>query len=134
MPVAFVPPASIECRQSSITARKINPGQPIRNEHAALMGRFLYRFKLDFNSEAYVMQELDPKMAIIDSRSMLNEGDGIKGDMISGLSSSLMKRDNATLVSASGRHRASFLRLSGFVYAKLEKSFRGIENKIRLLN
>lgn len=133
MPIKFIPPASIECSEASITARKIIPGHPIHNINIELESPLLYRFKLDLNSEAVVAKELSPKKAIIDSNSMLNVGDGIKGDMISGLSTTIMKREKAKVHTASGRHRSSFINLNGFIFAKLEKSFRAIESKINLL-
>lgn len=100
MPVVFIPPASIECSEASITARKIIPIQPIRNTHSELRATLLYRFKLDLNSEAFIVRELSPKQAIIDRSSMLDSGDGIKGDMISGFSTTLMKPDKAKVQSA----------------------------------
>lgn len=133
MPIKFTLPASIECSKASIAARKIIPGQPIRNIYPQLNSPLLYRFKLDFNCEAVIVDELDPKQAIVSDDSMLVAGDGIKGDMISALSTTIMKREKAKIKTASGRHQASLITLKGFIFAKLEKPFRAIENRIYLL-
>jgi hypothetical protein len=133
MTVAYLPPASIECVECLITARKIIPSLPVKSMYRDTNFSLLYPFKLDRNCEATISRELEPKAAIVDQRSMLSSGDGVRGLMISGLSASLPKQDRAAVRSTSGRHQASHISLNGFVFAKLEKPFRALENKINLL-
>jgi len=64
---------------------------------------------------------------------MLKLGNGLSGEMISGFSLNGMGHDNI-VKSGSGRHKASFLDVNGFVFAKLKRPYKGIrEMKPRLL-
>lgn len=83
--------------------------------------------------EAHIVEELYPKEYKIDPASMLNAGDGIKGDMIYSLLASPIK--GSTVKPTTGRHKASHIDTKDFTYAKLEKAFRSIEKmpKMQLL-
>ena len=133
MPIVFFPPASIECIEAFVTARKIIPSLPVRNSYKEIKVALLFPYKLDRNCEAIVKRELEPKKALVDPRSMLSAGDGIRGCMISGVCTKVVKQDKATVRKASGRHQASLIVLGDFVFAKLEKPFKALENKINLL-
>ncbi len=122
MILSYKTPASIECDTASIKTRKIEPRPPIFEER---LESIVYPFKLSLNSEAIIKKELNPKKPIIDSSSKLNIGEGISGEMIAGFSLNGIGRDN-TVKRGSSRHKASFLDVNGFVYAKLEKPYRGI--------
>lgn len=127
MTVAYTVPSSIECLSGFIKTRSINPLVPQKNNYPEIKSIILYRFKLDRNCEAHISKELDPKKAIVDTKSMLNVADGVKGDMISGFSTQAIKQDKAVIKKGSSTHQAQYISISGFLYAKLEKSFGSIE-------
>ena len=129
MTIKYDCPASIECEESNLKSRKIIPLQPVKNTSMEIRSKLLYPFKLDRNSEAYIKKELVPKKAIINDDSMLNFEDGIKGDMISGFSGTLINKNRIKVEKGSSTHKAQFLILKEFVYAKLEKSYKAIEDK-----
>lgn len=126
MNMVYLPPASIEASRAEATARKIityNPKKDVK------LNKLVFPFKFDRNSKIVITEELDPKKTIIDEKSLLNNGDGIEGDMISGFSRAPFK---SKVVNESGRHKASLLDINSFVYAKLEKAFSAIERKYSL--
>ncbi len=137
MPILQRIPASIECAESAIKARKVLPHLPIKNPYRVRFknNTLIFPYKLDLNCEAHILTELDPKEPVVSKQSMLDCGDGIKGDMISGASLSPIKRDDAEVKRGSSTHKASYINLKVFLYAKLEKEFRSLENmKPKLLS
>ncbi|MDP3111586.1 MAG: hypothetical protein Q8M71_05750 [Thermodesulfovibrionales bacterium] len=133
MSVSYSPQSSIEGAVVSLKARKINLQLPRRNTYTKLKVSVIYPYKLDRNSEAVILKELKPKKFIIRHNSMLSVGDKIKGDMISGLSTVIIKLGKAKIKRGSGTHKASFLSVKGFIFAKLEKSFASLERKANMI-
>lgn len=124
--VKTLPPASIECNGFTIIARKITPQLPIKNLYSKIKGPTLYRYKLELNCETHIVKELSPKIAIIDEKSMLNLDDGLKGSVITGLSTTMIGMNKAKLVNASGRHKANRIKINNvFLYAKLTRAIKG---------
>jgi hypothetical protein len=117
MPIIHLPPASIECKVADLKFRKFIPQLPTKDEKFTL----IYRFVLDYNSQAIIATELDPKTALYDTASMLNKDDGINGEQIEVKSRKNIPESSADLSKGSGRHKASFVTARGFIYAKLTK-------------
>jgi hypothetical protein len=122
-------PASIECDGAFFKTRKLTLKIPMTNTYPTLRVSILYRFVMERNSEASITKELKPKVAIFDNNSMLNQGDGIRGECISGKSIRPIRKDDLTVEKGSGSHRAGFLNVNGFVYAKLERFYAAIRNR-----
>ena len=125
MTIQYNLPASIECEKAHLIARKINIQRPIKNNYPNLRPAILYNCKLDRNSEATIIEGCNPKKFYIDKNSLLDPEDGIKGDMIHCLTEGPLK----TIVKKTTHtHQASHIETKKFTYAKLEKSFKAIEN------
>lgn len=123
MTIIFVPPASIEAQKAKAQARRVNPYRPQNNEKLSCI---VFPFKLDRNSEIYIEKELTPKEALIDKSSSLNKADGLKGLIISGFSKEPFP--STSVKKGSSTHKANFADINKFVYAKLERSFKSIED------
>lgn len=118
--IKYQSPAAIECSQAKCKFRKLQPQRPII--HPRL--KMLYKFKFTKNGEVYIAQELNPKIPIIDKTSMLNTGDGIRGNIISISTTSPFRKP--IVKAGSATHQAQFLLHKAFTYAKLEKSYSTI--------
>lgn len=125
MPVAVLPYASIECIKALVVARKIITGLPIRNTYPQIKATIFFSYVFDRNCEATIEKECSPKVRIINNSSMLDQGDGLRGDSISSYTVSLLK---PVVKKASGRHKSSFMETKGYTYARLEKAYKAIEN------
>jgi hypothetical protein len=131
MPIAYESGSAIECASAHLKLRRLNLKPPRKNKYPQLKSKLLYHFKLDLNSTAIVTKELDPKTSIINARSMLNLGDGIQGDTISVLSLTNVRHDDVVVSTGSASHKAQFVDVKNFVYATLEKSFKGLSQMNR---
>ena len=123
MTIIYKPPASIEAEKANAKARKVILQKPIRNEQLACI---TFPFKFDRNCEITVIKELSPKEAKIDESSMLNRDDSLCGDMIYGYSK--VPVPSPSVKKGSSTHKANFIKINKFVFAKLEKSFKALEN------
>jgi hypothetical protein len=110
--------ASIECQKSHVAARKISnpvlviiPGINGVNQHR------LFKYKTGIRSVAKIVEELDPKNAIIDIASNLDLNDEIEGPI---LEIYTIKREKAKIVSNySHVHSIQSIDFSDFTYAKI---------------
>ena len=119
---SYVTPASIEASKGSAKTRKVIPQRPIYNKKLSCQ---VFPFKFNRNCSISIKKELVPKKAKINKLSMLNQNDKLIGDMIYGFSkvpvpSPMIKKGSST-------HKANFIEIKKFVFAKLEKSFQAIE-------
>lgn len=128
MTTEYNPPASIEAEKAKGKARKVILQGPQKN---SVLSCTTYRFKFDRNCEVSIVEEVFPKTARIKPYSLLNKGDGIKGDMISGFSTKPLKKPKVG--PGSSTHQASFISFRNFVFACLEKSWGSLENKKKTL-
>lgn len=122
--LVYMPPASIEAEKADAITRKIIQMTPVRNPKLACI---IFPFKLDRNCEIIISKELDPKEPKIDNNSLLNLGDGLKGDMIYGFSEKSVPSPDVK--KGSSTHKASFLTIKNFVFARLEKPFKALEDQ-----
>ncbi len=123
MTIAYRVPASIEAEKANAKARRVKTGRPQKNSKLSCL---TFPFKLDLNTEVYIKKQLTPKKAIIDPSSLLNENDGLKGSIISGYSTKPFP--SPSVKKGSSTHKASFMEINKFVFARLEKSFKAIED------
>lgn len=54
---------------------------------------------------------------------MLNQGDGIKGEMLSGFSEKPMKSNQVEVKTGSSTHKAQFVTTRGFTYVRIERTY-----------
>jgi len=120
---AYRPPASIEAEKAEIKTRKIIPQIPIHNKSLSCL---TFPFKCDRNSSATIEKSLAPKIAKINKLSMLDIGDSLRGDLIYGYSTSPLPKPKVK--KGSSTHKANFIGIKNFVFAKLEKPYKSLEN------
>lgn len=110
--------ASIECEKSQIATRKISSpvlvvviGKRGTDQHR------LFKYKTTINGNAKIVEELNPKDALISDLSHLDLNDEIQGPIIEIYTS---KREKCTLVSNySNVHSIQSYDFKKFTYAKI---------------
>lgn len=120
-----MPPASIEAERADAKTRKIIQLMPFKDAKLACM---FFPFKLDRNCEITISKELNPKRPKVKDNSLLNLGDGLKGDMIYGFSEKNVP--SPEVKKGSSTHKANFLKIKNFVFARLEKPFKALEDQV----
>lgn len=123
MSIEFILPASIECEVIKLKWRKLVSYPPEMNHKFNML---LYKYTCERNCEAYIESELNPKIAQLDVNSMLNQGDGIKGEQMRVLTIKAIKLSNISLSKGSATHKAQFCVHRGYTFAKLTRAFSNI--------
>jgi len=113
---------SIECKKAGLKARRINLLFPDDHEVLKCM---VYHWKLQESAIAKILEELNPKISIIDNNSALNMGDRIYGKLIEGLSTRPIP--GRSVGPDSSKHRAQFSEVSGFVYCKVISRYHEVQ-------
>lgn len=111
-------PNSIECKKAKLTFKKFNIQRPSID---SVLKKLVYNFKLSQGAVAVVTKELKPKTAKIDSNSMLDLGSQIRGKILEGFSTDLIRSPD--VVPFSGKHQAQNTYASGFVFCRIFISF-----------
>jgi hypothetical protein len=81
----------------------------------------VWPWKLKEAAQASIIEELEPKVAVIDAASKLNLGDQINGKQIEGFATKAFSP--ARVEPDSGRHRGQFTEASGFVYCEVRSTY-----------
>lgn len=114
---------SIECQRAELTARRFSPLRPKKHD---LLGGLVYGFQISDYAVATIEKELNPKKARIRAQSLLDEGDQLSGDIISGFSQ--RKVPDPTLVNRTGRHKAQSVSTSKFTFAQIDRKWQLLDN------
>lgn len=104
----------IECQEALIQAKRINTNLPKKDP---VLKKLVYIYKLQRGASATIAKELNPKIALLDSDSMLNEGDVIRGRVINCKTTRPFPRE--TVQHASGRHKGQFITAREYVFCKV---------------
>jgi hypothetical protein len=81
----------------------------------------VWPWKLKEAAQASIIEELEPKVAVLESTSKLNLGDQINGKQIEGFATKAFSP--ARVGPDSGRHRGQFTEASGFVYCEVRSAY-----------
>jgi hypothetical protein len=111
---------SIECDSAEIISRDIKVGSYIDVPN---IGKCT-KINCKRNSEAKILQELNPKKAIRNPASKLNLGDTIKGENLTVYTKGSLH--GYQVINKSGRHKAQQAYTKGYTYAEISLQFRSI--------
>jgi hypothetical protein len=109
---------SIECKKAGLIAKRINPYPP---QFHSILKKTIFEYKLQRGAIAEILQELEPKRAILNPESMLDLHDKIRGEIIDCLATNVISREEVR--SFSGRHRAKYSSIKGYVYCRILRTF-----------
>lgn len=110
-------------RRADLTARRFSPLRPKKNP---ILGSLVFGFQISDYASATITKSLDPKVAVIRATSLLDEGDELTGEIISGFSQK--KVPDPGLVNRSGRHEAQIVSTSKFTFARIDRKWQLLEN------
>ena len=100
--IRYKQPASIQGAIFTLKFRRFNPYPPTKHES---LGFRIFKFKLSDNALVVIKKELSPKERFwLEKKSLLNSGDGIKGEIIRGFSEKPFKPKGG--VPGTSAHRA----------------------------
>jgi hypothetical protein len=100
--IRYEQPASIQGAILTLKARRFNLYPPTKHES---LGFMIFKFKISDNALAVIKKELSPRERFWQEKgSLLNSGDGIKGEIIRGFSEKPFKPQGA--VPGTSAHRA----------------------------
>lgn len=120
--------SSVEGNALLLSCRKYLNKQPKLEEK---LNCIVFRFQLKDNAKVSIKKELNPKVAIINKDSLLNKGDGLKGEIISGFSVKPIK--SASILPRTSLHRGQFVNTKKFSYSRLDREFLALrEMKSRI--
>jgi hypothetical protein len=121
--IRFEEPASIQGAVLTLRARRFNPYPPTKHEY---LGFLIFKFKLSDNAFAVIQKELSPKEKFWPAKeSLLNSGDGIKGDIIRGFSEQPFRPRGA--VPGTSAHRAQGVSTpEGRNFAELDRAYTAL--------
>jgi len=121
--------SSIECLSAEIHARKFIPKIVV---NIPKIGR-CYKYSCDRNSDAVIMQELNPKKALYNNNSALNIKDSIEGEGIFFLVNTI-RRLFICVSPYTGRHKSQYTSTTDYTYAEITKPFPNLGNLINPRN
>lgn len=116
--------SSIEGTQLDFSTRKFYPVRPRKDETVQCL---VYPFRLMIFGKGCIVEELNPKEPICCPTSLLDEGDEIRGERITGFSKKPIAAP--TVKAATGTHQASFISAKEFAYAEIEIGLRHLMQK-----
>lgn len=125
------PPASVEGRNLLLSAQKIDPSN--RPIFCNKIKRTVFQITATKRATAEIIQELDPKIAIIRDYSSLNLNDKISGKNLWGFSSNPINRDNVIVgeIGRTSSHSGQHVEMDGdFSFMEIVSGWRGDSLKV----
>lgn len=114
---------SIECRGAELTARRFSPLRPKKHD---LLGGLVFGFQISDYAVATIDKELSPKTPIVRQESLVDKGDRLSAEIISGFSQ--RKVPDPSLINRTGRHKAQSVTTSKFTYAQIDRKWQLLDN------
>lgn len=116
---------SIEGKKVAFQARKFQFKRPYKEKR--LEFKNVYPVKLSIFGIAIIDTELNPKKAIINEHSYLNEGDEVRGESLKAFSTKPIPE--VSVKPATAKHKANFSYSKDYTYAEIEIGLRHILEK-----
>lgn len=116
----------IECEHSEVIAKDIKVSAPQKHPEIGLSLK--YKCKRDGTAE--ITKELDPKEAIVDEKSNLNNGDKLNANSFYVLVKNIRKIKPSKIGGHTGRHSSQKMNTRNFTYAEITKPYAHIQNAL----
>lgn len=113
--------SSVEGISIEVQCRKYYQLLPLKD---ALLNRIVYPFKLSIFGRVTVLKPLEDGMLPINTNSLINIGDEIKGESIAGHCERALPKPEVK--KGSGSHKASFIKTRGHSYARVDIGIREV--------
>jgi hypothetical protein len=90
----------------------------------------VYHFQIERDARAVISEEVSPKTAKISPSALLDRGDGVRGEIISGFSIKALKPPR--IQHRTSAHRGQFLQTTAFSFAKLDRVWQALANALAI--
>ena len=116
--------ASIEGLRLALSCRRLQVQPPYRHR---VLNQLVYGFQMSIEASAFIDRESQPKEARIHPSSLLNQGDGLRGEMISGFSVTHIPRHRVQ--HRTSAHKGQFVETRDFSFAHLDRAWQSLRRR-----
>lgn len=116
----------IECQHSEIIAKQITSSVIQRHPKIGL----LRKYKCKRDGSVVITKELEPKKALIDKYSNLNQGDKLNSNKFYFIVKNVKKVKLQKIGGHTARHSSQKINTKNYTFAEIEKPFTHIQNAL----